>query len=124
VNHDLETLAAGSRHGIAGQERLGELHRAVSPRGPARFRGNTAGFMSATDLATEVDDKVARRGMRQPFSQAQRAYDPETGDALARNLICVAMTRAMDSLNVFVMEEAKEKAGQDQVGARSGGATV
>jgi hypothetical protein len=72
VNHDLETLAAGSRHGIAGQELLGELHRAISPRGPARFRGNTAGFMSATHLATEVDDKVARRGMHQLLSQAQR----------------------------------------------------
>ncbi len=44
VNHDLEALAAGSRHGIAGQERLGELHRPVSPRGPARFRGNAGGF--------------------------------------------------------------------------------
>jgi hypothetical protein len=51
------------------------------------------------------------------------AYNPETGDALARNIICVAMTRALDNLNVFVMEEAKEKAVQDQAGARSGGAT-
>src|SRR5208282_836247 len=39
VNHDLEALAASSRHGIGRQERLCELHRPISPRGPARFRG-------------------------------------------------------------------------------------
>jgi hypothetical protein len=42
-------------------------------------------------------------------------YDEKTGEALARNLIYVAMTRAMDNLNVFVMEEAREKAIQELV---------
>jgi len=42
VNHDLEALAAGSRHGIAGQERLGEPHRHHQPReGQHVFRGKT-----------------------------------------------------------------------------------
>jgi superfamily I DNA/RNA helicase len=43
-------------------------------------------------------------------------YDEKAADSLARNLIYVAMTRAMDNLNVFVMYEAKEKVVQDLVG--------
>jgi hypothetical protein len=43
-------------------------------------------------------------------------YDEKSADALARNLIYVAMTRAMDNLNVFVMEEAKERAITELVG--------
>jgi len=40
-------------------------------------------------------------------------YDEAAAESLARNLIYVAMTRAMDNLNVFVMEEAREKAIED-----------
>ncbi len=47
-------------------------------------------------------------------------YDPKSADALARNLIYVAMTRAMDNLNVFVMEEAREKAITELVGVIGG----
>ncbi len=47
-------------------------------------------------------------------------YDPTSADALARNLIYVAMTRAMDNLNVFVMEEAREKAITELVEVMSG----
>ena len=39
---------------------------------------------------------------------------------LARNLIYVAMTRAMDNLNVFVMEETKERAVVELVAAIQG----
>jgi superfamily I DNA/RNA helicase len=42
-------------------------------------------------------------------------YDEKAADSLARNLIYVAMTRAMDNLNVFVMEEPKEKAIEELV---------
>jgi ATP-dependent exoDNAse (exonuclease V) beta subunit len=38
-------------------------------------------------------------------------YGEKAADSLARNLIYVAMTRAMDNLNVFLMEEAREGAG-------------
>ncbi len=47
-------------------------------------------------------------------------YDAKSADALARNLIYVAMTRAMDNLNVFVMEEAREKAITELVGVIGG----
>ncbi len=43
MNHDLEALATRSRDRIAGQERLGKLHRPISPRGPASFRGSVDG---------------------------------------------------------------------------------
>ena len=41
-------------------------------------------------------------------------------------MIYVAMTRAMDNLNVFVMEDARERAVQELVGAmnRMGAASV
>ena len=39
-------------------------------------------------------------------------HDEKTGDLLARNLIYVAMTRAMDNLNVFTLEGDHE--GQQQ----------
>jgi superfamily I DNA/RNA helicase len=42
-------------------------------------------------------------------------YDEKAADSLARNLIYVAMTRAMDNLNVFVLEETKEKPIEDLV---------
>jgi superfamily I DNA/RNA helicase len=42
-------------------------------------------------------------------------YDEKSADSLARNLIYVAMTRAMDNLNVFVLEEARERAVQELV---------
>jgi superfamily I DNA/RNA helicase len=42
-------------------------------------------------------------------------YDESAAGSLARNLIYVSMTRAMDNLNVFVMEEAKEPAIADLV---------
>jgi superfamily I DNA/RNA helicase len=35
-------------------------------------------------------------------------YDDKTGDTLVRNLIYVAMTRAMDNLNVFTLEGAHD----------------
>ncbi len=44
-------------------------------------------------------------------------YDEKAADSLARNLIYVAMTRAMDNLNVFVLEETREKAITELVGA-------
>ena len=44
MNHDLEALPTGSLHRMACQERLGDRHRAVCPRWPARFRGNAATF--------------------------------------------------------------------------------
>jgi len=47
-------------------------------------------------------------------------FDEKSADSLARNLIYVAMTRAMDNLNVFVMEEAKERALTELVGAMNG----
>ncbi len=47
-------------------------------------------------------------------------YDEAAADGLARNLIYVAMTRAMDNLNVFLMEETKEKAVVELVGALGG----
>jgi len=37
-------------------------------------------------------------------------YDAKASESLARNLIYVAISRAMDNLNAFVMEEAKETA--------------
>ena len=40
-------------------------------------------------------------------------YDEKASEGLARNLIYVAISRAMDNLNVFVMEEAREKVVQE-----------
>ena len=45
-----------------------------------------------------------------PSLPAGAEYDEKASESLARNLIYVAMTRAMDNLNVFVMEDAKERA--------------
>ena len=47
-------------------------------------------------------------------------YDEKASESLARNLIYVAISRAMDNLNVFVMEEARERAVQELVGAMNG----
>ena len=47
-------------------------------------------------------------------------YDEKASEGLARNLIYVATWRAMDNLNVFVMEEPKERAVQELVGAIGG----
>ncbi len=47
-------------------------------------------------------------------------YDEKASESLARNLIYVAISRAMDTLNVFVMEEAKGRAVQERVGVMSG----
>ena len=47
-------------------------------------------------------------------------YDEKASESLARNLIYVAISRAMDNLNVFVMEEAKEKVIQELVGVMNG----
>ncbi len=43
MNHDLEALTTRSRDRIAGQERLGKLHRSIRAGGPARFRGSVDG---------------------------------------------------------------------------------
>ena len=55
-----------------------------------------------------------------PSLPIAREYDQMSADVLARNLIYVAMTRAMDNLNVFVMEEAKERAITELVGVIGG----
>ena len=47
-----------------------------------------------------------------PSLPVRTDHDEKTGDLLARNLIYVAMTRAMDNLNVFTLEGAHE--GQQQ----------
>jgi predicted TIM-barrel fold metal-dependent hydrolase len=47
-------------------------------------------------------------------------YDEKAANSLARNLIYVAMTRAMDNLNVFVMEDARERAVAELVGVLNG----
>jgi hypothetical protein len=47
-------------------------------------------------------------------------HDEKASEGLARNLIYVATWRAMDNLNVFVMEEGKEKAVRELVGATDG----
>jgi superfamily I DNA/RNA helicase len=44
-----------------------------------------------------------------PSLPAQGDYDEAAGDTLARNLIYVAMTRAMDSLSVFTLAAPAEK---------------
>ncbi|MGA2478041.1 MAG: UvrD-helicase domain-containing protein [Spirochaetia bacterium] len=43
-----------------------------------------------------------------PALSPRTDYDEKTGDTLTRNLIYVAMTRAMDNLNVFTLEGAHE----------------
>jgi superfamily I DNA/RNA helicase len=47
-------------------------------------------------------------------------YDEKAAEGLARNLIYVAISRAMDNLNVFVMEEPKEKVIREMVGMMEG----
>jgi len=47
-------------------------------------------------------------------------YDERASEGLARNLIYVAISRAMDNLNVFVMEEARERPIQELVGVMNG----
>ena len=50
--------------------------------------------------------------------------DEKASESLARNLIYVAISRAMDKLKLFVIEEARERAAQELVGAMNGmGAT-
>ena len=44
-----------------------------------------------------------------PACPSQGDYDEAAGDTLARNLIYVAMTRAMDNLSVFTMAAPAEK---------------
>jgi len=47
-------------------------------------------------------------------------YDEKASESLARNLIYVAISRAMDNLNVFVLEEAREKVVRELAGAMNG----
>lgn len=47
-------------------------------------------------------------------------YDEKAAEGLARNLIYVAISRAMDNLNVFVMEEPREKVIKEMVGMMEG----
>jgi predicted TIM-barrel enzyme len=55
-----------------------------------------------------------------PALPAAAEYDEKAAEALARNLIYVAIPRAMDDLNVFVGEGAKESAITALVGAANG----
>jgi len=43
-----------------------------------------------------------------PALPARESYDDATASFLARNLVYVAMTRAMDNLNVFMLEGEHE----------------
>ena len=43
-----------------------------------------------------------------PSLPPRTEYDGKTGETLVRNLIYVAMTRAMDNLNVFTLEGAHD----------------
>jgi hypothetical protein len=54
-----------------------------------------------------------------PSMPTDGEYDENSADSLERNLIYVAMTRAMNTLNVFAMEGAKERAVTELVGAIS-----
>lgn len=56
-----------------------------------------------------------------PGLPARGDYDEEAGDTLARNLIYVAMTRAMDSLSVFTLAAPAERPIADLVAAFSEG---
>jgi superfamily I DNA/RNA helicase len=47
-------------------------------------------------------------------------YDEAAADGLACNLIYVAMTRAKDNLNVFVIEDTKERAVVELLGGMQG----
>jgi hypothetical protein len=56
-----------------------------------------------------------------PGLPAAGDYDEKASDTLLRNLLYVAMTRAMDSLNVFVMENPAEKPLRDLIKVFDGG---
>ena len=48
-----------------------------------------------------------------PSITGRAEYDGKAGETLTRNLIYVAMSRAMDNLNVFTLEGAHESQGEE-----------
>jgi hypothetical protein len=112
---NITILAPGKADVAAIRERL-------SRRGIASADIRDDSFSFATEGLARVSTMHSSKGLDFPVVllylpglPLSAEYDESAAGSLARNLIYVSMTRAMDNLNVFVMEEAKEPAIADLV---------
>ncbi len=94
------------------------LHRPWWPTRRGQFRnhgGPTAVSSASGENASVMDFPVVLLYL--PSLPTGGEYDEMAANSLARNLIYVAMTRAMDNLNVFVLEETRKRAVRELAGA-------
>jgi hypothetical protein len=112
---NITVLAPGKADVAAVQERL-------SRRGIASANIRDDSFSFAAEGLARVSTLHSSKGLDFPVVllylpslPLSADYDEKAAGSLARNLIYVAMTRAMDNLNIFVMEDAREPAIADLV---------
>lgn len=91
--------------------RLGEQGLSVSDIRPDGFDFSESGSVRITTLhsAKGLDFPVVLLVLSR-FHLKESSLDPATQERMERNLVYVAMTRAMDHLNVFIREDTKTPA--------------
>jgi hypothetical protein len=121
---NITVLAPGKAEVAAIQDRLGRRGIKSANIRDDSFSFTTEGLVRVSTLHSSKGLDFPVVLLYLPSLPTAGEFDEKSADSLARNLIYVAMTRAMDNLNVFVMEEAKERAVTELVGAMNGmGAT-
>jgi superfamily I DNA/RNA helicase len=123
---NITILAPGKAEVAAIQDRLGRRGIKSANIRDDSFSFTTEGLVRVSTLHSSKGLDFPVVLLYLPSLPTGGEYDEKSSDSLARNLIYVAMTRAMDNLNVFVMEDARERAVQELVGAmnRVGAASV
>jgi hypothetical protein len=117
---NITVLAPGKAEVAAIQDRLGRRGIKSANIRDDSFSFTTEGLVRVTTLHSSKGLDFPVVLLYLPSLPTAGEFDEKSADSLARNLIYVAMTRAMDNLNVFVMEEAKERALTELVGAMNG----
>ena len=117
---NVTVLAPGKGDVTAIQDRLGRRGITSANIRDDAFSFTAEGMVRVTTLHSSKGLDFPVVLLYLPSLPAGGEYDEKSSDALDRNLLYVAMTRAMDNLNVFVMEEPRERAVQELVGAIDG----
>jgi superfamily I DNA/RNA helicase len=117
---NITILAPGTADVSAIQERLGRRGIKSANIKDDSFSFTAEGLVRVSTLHSSKSLDFPVVLLYLPSLPIAAEYDEAAADELARNLIYVAMTRAMDNLNVFVMEEARERAAVELVGALGG----
>ena len=119
---NITVLAPGRAEVAAIQDKLGRRGIKSADIRDDSFSFTAEGLVRVSTLHSSkgLDFPVVLLYLASLPSMVAAEYNEQAADSLARNLIYVAMTRAMDNLNVFVLEETKDKAVLELVGAMSG----